>query len=153
MPRPILPIKRTLWREEQVFETFLGSVWLTYKIGQVISSPPNDIEAYLEEEECLESEKVFRIMPSEWLIRLGFAYGIFGRICQPAFSGPRMTLETIRTVPDDAPIFELCEIGDLKCVQKLFPEGQASVKDVDFVGRTPLYVSSSIDLYPLNLLY
>lgn len=150
VPRPILPIKRTLWREERVFETFLGSLWLTYKTQRVISSPPNGFQSNLEEEECLESENVFRITPSRWLARLGFAYGLVGRVYQPAFSGPTMALEAIRNVPDDAPIFELCETGDLDSVQRLFLKGEASVKDADSLGRTPLYVSSSLVPASLN---
>lgn len=43
-------------------------------------------------------------------------------------------LDGIRVIPSDAPIFELCKIGDLQGIQKLMTYGKASLYDVDIKG-------------------
>ena len=63
---------------------------------------------------------------------------------------PTIALDVVRSVPDDAEIFKLCEEGNLSRVQALFSEGQASVKDFDSIGRTPLYVSL-INFLPVSV--
>lgn len=95
-----------------------------------------------EEADLSENENIFRLFPPSWLARFGFAYGLSERISRSPLSGPTVTLDVVRSVPDDAVIFNLCREGDLESVQALLNKGQASVKDVDSQGRTPLYVSS-----------
>ena len=60
---------------------------------------------------------------------------------QSTLSAPTIGLEVVRSVPDDAMIFELCREGRVCCVEALISRGEASAKDVDSQGRTPLYVS------------
>ena len=50
-------------------------------------------------------------------------------------------METSYPVPDDALIFEFCREGNLAGVKTLLSKGQASVRDVDSLGRTALFVS------------
>ena len=94
-----------------------------------------------EEEDRFEYENIFGFIPPSWLARFGVTYGFSGRISQSPLPGPTVALDVVRSVPDDAVIFDLCRKGRIGCVQALLTRGEASAKDVDSQGRTPLYVS------------
>lgn len=98
--------------------------------------------ACAEQDDCFEYDNIFTLTPPRWLARLGFTNGLSGRLSHSSVCGPTIALDAIRSVPDDAKIFDLCEEGDLGGVRDLLSQGEASVKDVDSLGRTPLYVSS-----------
>ena len=53
------------------------------------------------------------------------------------------SLNSIRRVPDDSPIFQFCINGDLQNVKELVYDGTASAFDVDRNGWSPLHVSFS----------
>ena len=136
-----LHIRRTVQQNYNVVETFFGLFRWSSKTSQ-LSFTPSDGSSYAEQDDQVEDTKTFMLAPPAWLIRLGFTYGLSGRISHSLFSGLTAALEITRPVPDDAEIFQVCKEGDLKCVQKLLGRGQASVRDVDSCGRTPLFVSS-----------
>ena len=83
----------------------------------------------------------FAFTPALWLIKLGFNYAIRLEIERSDFRGWKHKMEIARPVPDVALIFEFCEEGNMAGVRSLLSRGEASVRDVDSLGRTPLYVS------------
>lgn len=52
------------------------------------------------------------------------------------------SIQTCNIVPEESPIFDLCSIGDLPGVMRLFSEGKASPRDRDLRGRTTFTVCS-----------
>lgn len=133
-----LPFRRTIWEDAKVVETFLGTIRLRSRT--LLVSNQSEGPRFTEEEDHYEYENIFRLIPPSWLVRFGFTYGLSGCTSQAPFSGPTVGLEVVRPVPDDAVIFDLCREGRVCCVQALLTRGEASVKDVDSQGRTPLYV-------------
>ena len=83
----------------------------------------------------------FAFHPALWVIKLGFTYAIRLSLESSYIRGWKCTLEIARPVPDDALLFELCRKGNLAGVKNLLSSGQASVRDVDSLGRTALFVS------------
>lgn len=57
--------------------------------------------------------------------------------------GCQISLKTYRIVPDDSPIFNAVEEGDLRGVQMLLDTREAFVTDTNQRGETPLHVSSN----------
>ena len=140
-----LPVRRTIWQDAKIVETFLGTFRL-WSRTVVVSNQSEGPRCTLEEHH-FEYEHIFQLIPPSWLVRFGFTYGLSGCTSQPPFSGPTVGLEVVRSVPDDAVIFDLCKEGRVCCVQALLTRGEASVKDVDSQGRTPLYVSLIISCF------
>ena len=136
-----LPFRRAIQQDDKVVETLFGTFRMRSRISLLLSNQ-SEGSTCSEEGDHLEYENIFRLIPPSWLARFGFTYGLSGRILQSPLSGPTVALDVVRSVPDDAVIFNLCREGNLGCVQALLNRGQASVKDVDSQGRTPLYVSS-----------
>ena len=136
-----LPFWRAIRQNDKVVETFFGTFRMSSRTSLLF---PNHSEgpACSEKGDRFEYENIFRLIPPSRLARFGFTYGLSGRISQSPLSGPTVALDVVRSVPDDAVIFDLCREGNLGCVQALLNKGQASAKDVDSQGRTPLYVSS-----------
>ena len=134
-----VPFRRTIWQDAKVVETFLG----TFRMWSRTLLVSNQSEGPMspEEEGHFRYENVFRLIPPSWLVRFGFSYGVSGCISQSPLSGPTVVLDVVRSVPDDAVIFDLCREGRVGCIQALLNRGEASAKDVDSQGRTPLYVS------------
>ena len=90
--------------------------------------------------EYLEETRMV-VSPCTWLVRLGFWHGLRLKWLSSSSYGWQTTLDTIRTVPDDALIVQLCETGNVPSVKHMLSNGQASVRDVDSQGWTPLHVS------------
>ena len=134
-----LPVRRTIWQDAKVVETFLGTLRLWSRT--LLVSNQSEEPMCSEEEGHFGYEDIFRLIPPSWLVRFGFPYGLSGCISQSPFSWLKVALDVVRSVPDDAVIFELCREGRVGCVQALISRGEASAKDVDSQGRTPLYVS------------
>jgi len=59
-------------------------------------------------------------------------------------------LQTYNVVPMSAEIISRCEVGDVRGVQKLIANGQASPLDVDIWGRTLLDVSSAVLMHGMS---
>ena len=53
-------------------------------------------------------------------------------------------MEIAHPVPDAALIFEFCQEGNMAGARSLLSRGEASVRDIDSLGRTPLYVSPAV---------
>ena len=134
-----VPFRRTIWQDAKVVETFLGTFRLWSRTLLVSNQSEGPMSSG--EEGHVRYKNIFRLIPPSWLVRFGFSYGLSGCISQSPLSGPTVVLDVVRSVPDDAVIFDLCRIGCIGCVQALLNRGEASAKDVDSKGRTPLYVS------------
>ena len=137
--RAALPAKRTVHQDEQAVVTWFGTFRLKSQVRRLFQD--NNEPCFFFEEDSFEHEKTFHFIPPRWMAQLGFSRGISGRVTQSAFSGPSLVLGEARPVHDDALIFSLCSKGDLRGIQDLLGAGEASVRDVDSYGRTPLYVS------------
>ena len=134
-----LPFRRAIRQDDKVVETLFGTFRLRSRT-LLVSNQSKD-PTCSEEEYRFEYENIFGFIPPAWLVRFGFTYGLSGRISQSPLSGANFVLDVVRSVPDDALIFDLCREGRVGCVQALITRGEASAKDVDSQGRTPLYVS------------
>jgi hypothetical protein len=136
-----LPFRRAIQQDDKVVETFFGTFRMSSRTSLLFYNQ-SERSTCSKQEDRFEYENIFRLVPPGWLARFGFTYGLSGRISHSFLSGPMVALDVVRSVPDDAMIFDLCREGNLGCVQTLLSRGQASAKDVDSQGRTPLYVSS-----------
>ena len=76
--------------------------------------------------------------PPTLLQMLGISYGM--QITSRSTAGWQYTLNIFRAVPENAPIFQFCRDGNLPAVRTLLTTGNASVWDLDPMGRTPLSV-------------
>lgn len=141
---PLRPLhtKSTIGHNERIIETLFGTFRLTTRMSRLLSHRSKD-QVDSEEEDLYEQESAFSFVPASWLIRFGFASGVSARISRSSLTGLAATLDVARSVPDEAPIFQFCRKGHLAGVRALIEGGQASVKDVDSFGRTPLFVSFS----------
>ncbi|KAE8446656.1 hypothetical protein EG329_011699 [Mollisiaceae sp. DMI_Dod_QoI] len=79
---------------------------------------------------------IFR--PAAWLVRFGLAYEfqleLFGSL-----HSLKTTFQVFQPVPDDSLIFEFCRSGNIHAVQTLLSRKQASVRDTNSKGWTPLH--------------
>lgn len=141
LSRSVLPFRRAIRKNNKVVETFFGTFCMSSRTNLLLSNHSEDTERS-EEGDCFEYENIFSLIPPSWLAQFGFTYGLSGCISQSPLSGPTVSLDVVRSVPDDAVIFDLCRNGNVACIQALLSRGQASARDVDSQGRTPLYVSS-----------
>ena len=134
-----LPSRHAIRQDDKVVETLFGTFRLRSRT--LLVSNQSKGPTCSEEEDRFENENIFGFIPPSWLVRFGFTYGLSCRISQSPLSGANVVLDVVRSVPDDAVIFDLCREGRVGCVQSLLTRGEASAKDVDSQGRTPLYVS------------
>jgi hypothetical protein len=74
-------------------------------------------------------------------IRLPFVTLVWHYHVTDAPRGWAIRLSCFAPIPVSSPIFQCCEAGDVPAVKALLDNGQASVRDQDPDGRTPLYVS------------
>lgn len=130
--------KRSLGHFHQSF--FFGSLeiksWLHLLRNDSAGRPPTD---YSKARFEYHTSVTFR--PVEWLVNLGAKYGFHACIINYSAQGWQHNLKIFCPVPDDAPIFQMCSIGNLTAVRDLLSGGYASVRDTDSSGRTPLLVS------------
>ena len=87
-----------------------------------------------------ESQTLITFRPAAWLVMLGIKYGLPVDLQKCATQGWKHTLHFFCPVRDDAPIFQFCSEGNLSAVRYLLFQGQASVRDTDTRGITPLHV-------------
>ena len=119
---------------------FCGSV----RIKQVVrSSSLAAIECnkYMEEDQ-FEKQTSISINPSAWMRWLGIVCGFHMHLNNSYSHSWKFSLDSFRRVDDDAPIYRLCSEGNLAAVRELLIRGEASAKDTDSRGTTPLHVSS-----------
>ena len=133
-------LKNETWTiRESTSQTFFGSIVTTTRTRSLKSRFVED-----DDEECqYEHESSFRILPAQWLLKLGFNYAYNFSTHDPSTQGWKWCIEPINLVPDDAPIFEFCRQGNLGKVRGLLSQNLASVRDVDSLGFTPLHVSQA----------
>lgn len=101
---------------------------------------------YNEHRDQYEHEMLITICPASWLLKLGVSFAPRGSLSRSTISGWKYKFNPFRLVPSDALIFEFCQNNNLAGVQSLLSRGEASVKDMNFEGRTPLHVSDSLNL-------
>lgn len=133
--------KRTLTEKKSTTHFMLGTVRVRSRTKLQISSGENDLTRCGRLGQC-EHESTYTIYPAPWLVWLGVRCGLRLGFGSSPIQGWKNTLNTFRPVPDDALIFKFCEDGNLPAVRTLLTEGQASVRDTDSQGCTPLHVSS-----------
>ena len=132
----------TLTTRESISRTFFGSVITTTRTRSLKSRFVEDDA--LDDEDCqYEQESSFRILPAQWLLKLGFNYAYNFSTHDSSTQGWQWCIKPINLVSDDAPILEFCEQGNLEKVRDLFSRNLASVRDVDSEGYTPLHVSQA----------
>ena len=115
--------------------TLFGKVWLrtsTLKVEDCAGAAKGKYEIITS----------FIFYPSEWLTRIGLRYGVEANL-RTSTSGWRFDYSPVRAVPDNSLIFRLCREGELKAVQILLERGDASIRDTNSQGWTPLHVSQT----------
>jgi hypothetical protein len=88
--------------------------------------------------EVVEYCRKWRVYPSALMSFFGMRYGA---TIEFNTQGWQYVISPFNAVPENAKIFEFCRQGDLIGVQSLLKLGQASLRDRDPLGRTPLWVS------------
>ena len=136
--------KDTWTLRKSISRTFFGSIVTTTKTRSLKSRFVED--DVLDDEDCqYEQESSFRILPAQWLLKLGFNYTYNISTHDSSTQGWQWCIKPINLVPYDAPIFKFCKQGNLEKVRDMFSQNLASVRDVDSEGYTPLHVSLAID--------
>ena len=138
--RPQTLTKDTLTMQTSTKQTFFGTITTTTQTRLLRSRIIKD-NALDDEEYQYERESSFRILPAQWLLKLGFNYAYNISTQDSSTQGWQWCIKPINLVPDDAPIFEFCEQGDIEKVRDLFSRKVASVRDIDSGGWTALHVS------------
>ena len=134
--------KDTSTIRKSISQTLFGSIVTTTRTRSLKSRFVEDDD--LEDEECqYEEESSFKILPAQWLLKLGFNYAYNFFTHDSSTQGWQWCIKPINLVPDDAPIFDFCEQGNLEKVRDLFSQNLASVRDMDSDGYTPLHVSQA----------
>ena len=132
--------KATFTQLSSTSQTFFGSIVTTTKTRSLKSRIIEDDG--LDGEDCqYEQESSFRILPAQWLLKLGFNYAYSFTTHDSSTQGWQWGIKPINLVPYDAPILEFCKQGNLEKVRDLFSRNLASVRDVNSSGYTPLHVS------------
>ena len=132
--------KQTLARNHAVVECGFGTVYIQSRTCcSQLKETDVETRSFLDDE--YEHESSFTVFPAAWLVRLGFKYGLHLSLVKSSIRGWKQTLSTSCHVPDDALVFEFCKQGNVAGVRSLLLRGDASVRDVDSQGQTPLFVS------------
>jgi hypothetical protein len=88
----------------------------------------------------------FIFYPSRWLTKMGLRHGMEANLSKTKDSGRwKFKVSPIRAVPDNSLIFDLCRTGNLQGVQLLLNRLDASIRDTNSSGWTPLHVSRARD--------
>lgn len=124
---------KKIWISTKTWKTPFGTIDLTtHKSPQRSNASDGDNSEY---------ERTFEFHPSLWFLASGIRIGLRTALSSTALGGG-MYWKTFRAVPKDALIFEFCEQGNIDGVRLLFQRGEASVWDMDPLGRMPLHVSN-----------
>ena len=131
--------KDTLTMRASVKQTFFGTITTT-TTTRVLRSRIVDDDTSDDKEYQYEHESSVRLLPAQWLLKLGFNYA-YNFSTQDSTQGWQWSLRPIILVPDNAPIFEFCRQGNIEKVRDLISRQVASVRDVDSWSETALHVS------------
>ena len=135
--------KQTRVRHDAVMEFGFGTVYIRSKTS-CSHLKETDVETRSSLDDEYEHESSFAVYPAAWLVSLGFKYGLHLSLIKSSIRGWKQTLSTSCHVPDDALIFEFCKEGNVSGVRSLLLRGDASVRDIDSQGQTPLFVSTAM---------
>ena len=135
--------KDTSTIREYTKQTFFGMITTT-TCTRVSRSRFIDDDTSDDEEYQSEHESSLDIQPAQWLLKLGFNYAYRLSTQDSSTKGWQWYLKPICLVPDDAPIFEFCERGDIEKVRDLISRKVASVRDVNSDSETALHVSHAM---------
>ncbi|KAL9120774.1 MAG: hypothetical protein Q9187_002672 [Circinaria calcarea] len=135
---------RTVRTRSNILQTFIGSLHVESKTIHVqpkYSSirPAHDSQSEAQYEYQTASVIVY---PAPWLVNRGFSYSPRVNAAGPPFWD--LKLRVTHAVPDDNLVFEFCKQGNVPGLKCLFARKQASTKDVDSQGRTPIYRKSTL---------
>ncbi|KAF4626560.1 hypothetical protein G7Y89_g11597 [Cudoniella acicularis] len=86
-----------------------------------------------------EVEYTYVLFPSTFLNIFGFSNGF--RLDARHADSWQYSLRTFNAVPGDSVIFDFCQDGNVMGIRTLLQRGEASVRDTDPDGRTPLWVA------------
>ena len=139
-PRKRAWFKSTIQMASSVMECSLGTVRAESNTKVRMSAETDELMLYNEKDQG-EHETLYTVYPAGWLIRLGIRYGLHLKFLSSSTQGWKSTLKHFCPVPDDALIFEFCRQGNTEAVRALLSRGDASVRDTDSRGYTPLHVS------------
>ncbi|EEA25824.1 hypothetical protein PMAA_069170 [Talaromyces marneffei ATCC 18224] len=128
-------------RSSQGMESFQVSYYDT-SFGRIISRTRidrNTMRAVEDGEICTHYRTTtsFIFHPASRLIRMGLKSGLEA-MTTSSRAGWRYNIVPVRSIPDDALVFEFCSQGNVDAVRELFQRGDASVLDVDSDGWMPL---------------
>ena len=138
--------KHLMSQQESVLECLLGTIRAKSVVSLQASNDFEDTTIYRECNEQ-EHETSYTIYPAPWLIRMGLRCGL--RLSfSSGIKGWKNALQPLYLVPDDALIFKFCIQGNVSAVKELLSGGQASVRDIDSKGCTPLHVSTERNAAP-----
>lgn len=112
--------------------TLFGTIWLRTTSVQISASTCKNVDIV----------SSFTFFPSWWLTKVGMKYGMEANLFTTP-TGWQFNFNPVRAVPDDSPIFNACQKGNIETVRFLLTEGEASVRDTNSKGWTPLHVSRS----------
>ncbi|MCJ1433545.1 hypothetical protein MMC27_002908 [Xylographa pallens] len=128
-----------LSRTANMLETFFGSIrFHTETTKSYIQGNPTTKSALPEH---YEHKTTFRLFPAWWLINMGLDYTI-NFTFMSNYQGWHQYLESMRAVSGDSLIFCACGEGDLDLVRRLLSTGEASVRDQNPNGVTPLHIAA-----------
>ena len=132
--------KQLICRDAQWMDTIFGSANIVTATRSIENAAREQCVEHQQEEKKLENQFSVLVQPAEWLKRLGVACALRMSLRYSSIEGLSYTLNSLRLVPDDATIFELCWDGNLTSVRELLASGEASVRDTNRLGFTPLHV-------------
>ena len=138
------PRNRTVRSRNYVVQTFLGSIHVESKTFHM-QPKCSSIRLAQDPQSRLQYEYhtcSVIMRPAPWLVNRGFHYNPCIIAVGSLFWD--LKLEINRAVPDDSSVFEFCRQGNISSLKTLLARGQASTKDVDSQGRTPIYVSITV---------
>lgn len=141
-PTRINPVSSKVWRNlpsgvsksiNLYKKNFLLGI---YSLRTISTTHRYDDGDSVDDENNLTTTKTFLF---EFLIRFTTYWKGFRIMTTNTFD--RYTLNVIRRRPAGSKIFQLCEDGDVQAVKRLLDRGEASIYDVDEMGRSLLHVS------------
>ncbi|MCJ1359269.1 MAG: hypothetical protein MMC33_009270 [Icmadophila ericetorum] len=126
--------------KHSIYEGFLCT--MSIKSKKLLTKSSCSDESHTDGRPRSEAQTVLVITPARWLVQWGFTYSFRVGVSTSTLHGWKYTIEPFRRVRDDALIFQFCEDGNVEGVRSLLSRGDASVKDTNSAGYTPLHVAA-----------
>lgn len=135
-------VSRTVGSQYCSAESLFG-IFLFRSTTNLLQPAITDDQLPSELQEQEEQQTSCTVSPAAWLSILGLNWGFHVNLAHSYVKGWKFTVDPFRAIPDDSLIFEFCRAGNLDAVRTLLTKGQASVRDTDSSGKTPLFVSQN----------